>query len=184
MSHGVLLINFGEPDEPTLEKVSAFLERIFLQNASLEGHVSDAAIERTRQLAQRRAPGLLEEYRTIGGSPLNAQADAQAASLRDELARRGIDAIVYSAFQFTEPSVAAVVAKAMADGVDSLVAMPGYPLCGQSRRSPRSMMCGPRCARSTGARVSRGSPAGTPTRTTSGREAITSHHSCPRTGST
>jgi ferrochelatase len=132
MSHGVLLINFGEPDEPTLDKESSFLERIFLQNASLEGHASDAAIERTRQLAQRRAPGLLEEYRTIGGSPLNAQADAQAGSLRDELARRGIDAIVYSAFQFTEPSVAAVVAKAMADGVDSLVAMPGYPLCGQS----------------------------------------------------
>jgi ferrochelatase len=132
MATGVLLINFGEPDEPTLEKVAAYLQRIFLQNASLEGHVSDAALERTRQLAQRRAPGLLEEYREIGGSPLNAQADAQATALREELARRGNDAKVYSAFQFTEPSIASAVGLAKSDGIDTLVAMPGYPLCGQS----------------------------------------------------
>lgn len=59
MSLGVLFINFGEPDEPTLEKVTAFLERIFLQNSPLEGHADEAAMARTRQLARDRAPGLL-----------------------------------------------------------------------------------------------------------------------------
>ena len=132
MSLGVLFINFGEPDEPTLEKVTAFLERIFIQNASLEGHANEAAIARTRQLAADRAPGLLEEYEAIGGSPLNAQSEAQAAAFADELARRGVDASVYTAYQFTDPTVAQAVAQARADGVDTLVAMPGYPLCGQS----------------------------------------------------
>jgi ferrochelatase len=132
MSLGVLLINFGEPDEPDLDRVTAFLERIFLQNASLEGHASDAAVARTRQLARDRAPGLLEEYRRIGGSPLNGQSEAQAESLRAELGRRGVVARVYSAFQFTDPSIADTVAQARSDGIQTLVAMPGYPLCGQS----------------------------------------------------
>jgi len=132
MSLGVLFINFGEPDEPTLEKVTSFLERIFLQNASLEGHANEAAVARTRQLARDRAPRLLEEYEEIGGSPLNAQSEAQAAAFAAELARRGVEARVYSAYQFTDPTIAQKVAEARADGVTTLVAMPGYPLCGQS----------------------------------------------------
>lgn len=132
MSLGVLLINFGEPDEPTLEKVTTFLERIFLQNASLEGHADEAAMIRTRQLARDRAPGLLEEYQEIGGSPLNAQSESQAAAFARELGTRGVQARVYSAYQFTDPSIAEAVARAKADGVQTLVAMPGYPLCGPS----------------------------------------------------
>ena len=132
MSLGVLFINFGEPDEPTLEKVTAFLERIFLQNASLEGHADEAAVARTRHLARERAPGLLEEYREIGGSPLNTQSEAQAEAVAAELSRRGVKARVYSAYQFTDPTIAQKVAEAKADGVETLVAIPGYPLCGQS----------------------------------------------------
>jgi ferrochelatase len=132
MKLGVVCVNFGEPDEPTPEKVIAFLERIFLRNASLEGHVDAAAVARAAQLARARAPGLMEAYEAIGGSPLNAQSSVQVEALGVELARRGVVAKVYSAFQFTEPSVAGCVAAAMDDGVDVLVAMPGYPLCGQS----------------------------------------------------
>ncbi|UCC25942.1 MAG: ferrochelatase [Gemmatimonadales bacterium] len=132
MSTGVLFVNFGEPDEPTLEKVTAFLERIFLQNAPLEGHAAEAALARTRQLARDRAPGLLEEYEEIGGSPLNAQSEAQTESVSEELARRGIPARVYSAYQFTDPTIAQAVAQAREDGVETLVALTGYPLCGES----------------------------------------------------
>jgi len=132
MSIGVLLINFGEPDEPTIEKVERYLERIFLQNASLEALKDEAVMARTRQLARDRAPGLLEEYREIGGSPLNAQAEAQAYALAEQLAARGVDARVYSAFQFTDPSVEEMVAAARADGVETLIGLPGYPLCGES----------------------------------------------------
>ncbi|MCG6955097.1 MAG: ferrochelatase [Gemmatimonadetes bacterium] len=132
MSTGILVLNFGEPDEATLEKVRPYLERIFLQNASLEGHADDAAVARARQLATDRAPGLVADYAAIGGSPLNAQADAQAHALETELRSRGRDVRVYSAFQFTEPSIDAKVSEARDDGVDSLVALPVYPLCGHS----------------------------------------------------
>ncbi len=132
MSIGVLVLNFGEPDEPTVEKVEPYLERIFLQNRRLERHVDEAALARARKLARDRAPGLVEEYRAIGGSPLNAQANRVAQALESELTSRLADARVYSGFQFTRPFVSDVVAAAWTDGVDTLVALPVYPMCGQS----------------------------------------------------
>lgn len=132
MSTGILVLNFGEPDEATVEKAQAYLERIFLQNAGLEGHADAAAIARARQLARDRAPSLVEDYEMIGGSPLNLQADAQARALAAELERRPGTFEVYSAFQFTEPSIAEVVAAAREDGVDTLVGLPVYPMCGYS----------------------------------------------------
>ena len=71
MKIGVLMLNFGEPENPTLEEVIRFLERIFARNASLE---SEKGSDRARKLAEARAPGLIEEYQRIGGSPLNRQA--------------------------------------------------------------------------------------------------------------
>jgi protoporphyrin/coproporphyrin ferrochelatase len=133
MKVGIIVLNFGEPTEPTPERVIPFLERIFYANASLEGHPTDEERRaRSRELAQRRAPGLIAEYEEIGGSPLNEQAHAQARSLGRELARRGHQAHVYSAFQFTEPLVTDAVERARADGVEKLIGLPVYPLCGQS----------------------------------------------------
>jgi len=127
---GVLVVNFGEPDEPTLAKVEPFLERIFLQNAGLEP--DEAARTRARQLARERAPGLVEEYEAIGGSPLNRQARAQADALRGELSGRGWDVSTYSVFQFAPPFVRDGVAEARENGIDLLVALPAYPICGAS----------------------------------------------------
>lgn len=132
MADGIIFINFGEPDSPDLDKVISFLERIFMQNSSLEDYTDEAAVARTRELARRRAPGLLEEYEEIGGSPLNRQSEAQARALAAEFETRGVDARVYAAFQFTAPFVADVVEQARADGVDRLFVLPGYPLCGES----------------------------------------------------
>lgn len=133
MSIGVILINFGEPTSSERGEVVAFLERIFHANAALE-EVGDGAArwERSRQLAERRAPGLIEEYRAIGGSPMNEQAEAQARSLSAELGRAGRDAKVYCAFQFTQPLIRTVVERARSEGVEALVAIPIYPLCGPS----------------------------------------------------
>ena len=127
---GVLTINFGEPDEPTQEKVTPFLERIFLQNSGLEP--GQEAISRAKKLAENRAPGLIEEYESIGGSPLNKQAQYQSDLLEAELRSRGLDATTYEAYQFTEPSIISAVQKARADGVGHLIALPVYPICGRS----------------------------------------------------
>jgi protoporphyrin/coproporphyrin ferrochelatase len=133
MKTGILVVNFGEPAEPTLARVTPFLQRIFYANASLEGQASEEARRaRSRELAARRAPALVEEYEAIGGSPLNQQATGQARALGLVLDRRGYGVHVYSAFQFTDPLVADVVREARADGIERLFALPVYPLAGPS----------------------------------------------------
>ncbi len=133
MTTGVVVLNFGEPDEPTRENVRDYLERIFMNNADLEGETTEEeARQRSRQLAERRAPGLIEEYEEIGGSPLDPQAKAQADALEAELDARGLDATTYTGFQFTEPYIGDAVKQAREDGMDELVGLPAYPLCGAS----------------------------------------------------
>lgn len=133
MRTGVVVLNFGEPENATLEEVIPFLEKIFMINASLEDtNAYERAQQRSTQLAAERAPSLIEEYQKIGGSPLHAQARAQAEALNAELSRRGHDAQTYIGMQFTEPSIALAVARARQDGVERLVGLPVYPLCGPS----------------------------------------------------
>jgi protoporphyrin/coproporphyrin ferrochelatase len=133
MKLGVLLLNFGEPEHPTMEEVVPFLERIFIQNAGLMGHATPEQVrERSRRLAEERAPGLIEEYEEIGGSPLHRQAEDQARALEAELKRRGHDAVVALGMQFTEPSIADAVGQMRERGVDRLVGLPVYPLSGPS----------------------------------------------------
>jgi len=134
MTTGVVLLNFGEPAEATRENVVGYLERIFFNNAELEGDTTEAeARERSRTLAERRAPGLIEEYEEMGGgSPLNPQASAQADLLEEELRDRGYEARTYLGMQFTEPFIDAAAERAHEDGVDQVVGLPIYPLCGAS----------------------------------------------------
>lgn len=131
MKTGVIVMNFGEPAEATLDTVVPFLERIFRQNPALERDAATAR-RRARELAEARAPGLVEEYRAIGGSPLNLQADAQAEALQAALRDRGHDVTVYCAFQYTEPFIRQAVVRARADGAERLVGLPVYPMCGHS----------------------------------------------------
>ena len=133
MKTGVLVLNFGEPENPTREDVLPFLERIFLMNSGLEGRApDDVRRARSRRLAEDRVEGLVEEYRAIGGSPLNAQARAQAEALEAELRGRGHDATCYAGYQFLDPLVDEVVRRSLEDGCERLVALPVYPLCGHS----------------------------------------------------
>ncbi len=131
---GIVLLNFGEPADPDRDAVVPYLERIFFANADVEGEdtTEEEARERAHELAERRAPGLIEEYEEIGGSPLTAQAEAQADTLAAELDARGYDANTYYGTQFADPSVDDAVEEAHADDVDALVGLPIYPLCGPS----------------------------------------------------
>ncbi|WP_049926824.1 ferrochelatase [Halopiger goleimassiliensis] len=133
MDTGIVLLNFGEPSEPDRDVVFEYLTRIFFDNADLEEAESEeAAWERSEELARRRLPGLMEEYEEIGGSPLQEQADAQAAALEERLAERGHDVEIYRAMQFMEPLIPDVAEELAADGIESVIAVPIYPLCGPS----------------------------------------------------
>lgn len=135
MKIGVLLLNFGEPEKPTMESVVPFLERIFSVNAPLMGQANPTEAEvraRSRALAEARAPGLIAEYEEIGGSPLHEQARVQAEKLESELVARGHEAIVLLGMQFTEPTIREALERARSAGVEFLVPLPVYPLCGPS----------------------------------------------------
>lgn len=133
MTTGVLLLNFGEPEEATRDVVVPYLERIFMSNMEMEDiDDEEAARERAHELAERRAPGLLEEYEEMGPSPLKQQAREQAGALADELAERGYDVEIYNGMQYTEPFVADALEEARDDGVEEIVALPVYPLCGRT----------------------------------------------------
>lgn len=133
MTTGVALLNFGEPSQPDRDVVIEYLTRIFYNNASLEQADTEAeAWERSRELARRRAPGLLEEYEEIGGSPLNEQATAQQEALAAELESRGHDVELFHGMQFMEPLIPDVAEQLAEAGVESVVGLPIYPLCGHS----------------------------------------------------
>ena len=113
--------------------VTDFLERIFLANARLEPDADPAAArERSRELARRRTPGLLEAYERIGGSPLDRQATQQGAALERTLSARGRPMRVAVGMQFTEPSIETALAALREEDAATVVALPVYPLCGPS----------------------------------------------------
>lgn len=133
MTTGILMLNFGEPETPAREVVTAFLERIFHSNARLDPSSDPETVrQHARAMAERRAPGLAEEYRRMGGSPLNAQTVRQAGALEAAIRDRGRDAAVMVGMQFTEPSIPATVAAAVREGVDRIIALPVYPVSGPS----------------------------------------------------
>ena len=133
MRVGVVLLNFGEPENPTLDNVTTFLELIFQANAPLEGNAIEPSQQaRSLEMAAARAPELVQVYREIGGSPLNLQAREQAVALEEALQQRGREATCRVAFQFTPPFPAEVVRDTLNEGAERLVALPVYPLCGPS----------------------------------------------------
>jgi len=132
-SVGIIMLSFGEPESPTMDEVVPFLERIFYSNAPLERFPDDdSRRKRAQELARSRAPGLIADYARIGGSPLNAQAREEADIVENVLRERGLNARTYVAMQFTDPAIPEIVVKAKNDGVDALIALPIYPICGFS----------------------------------------------------
>ena len=133
MRTAILYLGFGEPEQPTLEEVLPFLERIFAQNSSLEGDATPEAVaRRARELAERRAPGLVADYERIGGSPLAPQARRLARELQRELAARGQVVRVDVAMQYIDPLIPDAVAELKEAGVERVIGLPVYPLCGWS----------------------------------------------------
>ena len=130
----VALLHFGEPETTDRETVVDYLARIFQANADLEDHASEtAARERSRELAERRAPRLIEEYEEIGGSPLHGQAMDRARALEGTLEDRGYGATTVAVgMQFTEPLIEEVATSLAERDVERVVGLPMYPLCGPS----------------------------------------------------
>ncbi len=133
MTAGICLLNFGEPSDTSRETIVDFLARIFYTNAVLEeADTDDARWQRSHELAERRADGLIEEYEAIGGSPHNPQCEEQARLLKREMDDRGFAVETFVGMQYTPPFIQEMVDDARAADVDQLIAIPIYPHCGPS----------------------------------------------------
>lgn len=132
MKVAVMVLNFGEPENATMEEVVPYLEKIFmLGNTTLGSNESNEQMRvRAHELAIRRAPSLIEEYELIGNSPNNAQARAEALGVERELRARGHEVVSYVGMQFTDPSVEDAVRRAHDDGAELVIGLPVYPICG------------------------------------------------------
>ena len=124
---GVVVLAFGEPEGTDPAGVVEFLERIFLANKRLD---PGSGAPRARQLAEARAPALLQTYRGIGGSPMNAHTRRHAQALEAELEARGHAAHVFVGTQFATPTISDALGRCREVGVDRLVALPLYPISG------------------------------------------------------
>jgi len=126
MKLGVLLFNLGGPE--TLSDVRPFLFNLF----------SDPEIVRLPIRAMQKPLAWLIStvrhkkssgyYAQIGGgSPLRRITEEQAAALRGELARRGVEAYVYVGMRYWRPGAEEAIDQIVRDGVDELVLLPLYP---------------------------------------------------------
>ena len=133
MDQRVLAVHFGEPPAPDPSIVREYLTAIFLQNADLgDPETDEDAREQAATLAARRAPGLMEEYEAIGGSPMNEQALSQVEAIQNELNSRSHHVSVDLAFQFLEPTIETHIETYADEQIDRLIILPIYPLCGPS----------------------------------------------------
>lgn len=124
----VLLVNLGSPDSPSVPDVRRYLDE-FLGD--------ERVIDRPRQpfrsmlfngiIIPRRAPQSAHAYQQIwtkDGSPLIVTSRSVQQKLAAAL---GSAAPVYLAMRYGTPSIASVIGRIAADGIDEILLFPQYP---------------------------------------------------------
>lgn len=124
----VLLVNLGSPASTAVPDVRRYLDEFLGDERVIDRPAQPfRSILVHRIIIPRRAPKSAHAYEQIWtkeGSPLIVI----SRSVRDKLAAAlGPDIPVYLAMRYGEPSIAAVMAKISADGVDELLLIPQYP---------------------------------------------------------
>jgi protoporphyrin/coproporphyrin ferrochelatase len=123
----VLLVNLGSPDSTSVPDLRRYLREFLGDERVLD--LPDAArwlllegiILRTRP---KKSAHAYKEIWTAQGSPLIVI----SRSVRDKLAAQlGAEIPVYLAMRYGQPSIATVLAKIAADGVDEVLLFPQYP---------------------------------------------------------
>jgi protoporphyrin/coproporphyrin ferrochelatase len=126
MKRGVILFNLGGPE--TQADVRPFLFNLFSDPEIVRLPVRAMQKPLAWLISTARHKKSSANYRLIGGgSPLRRITDEQAGALRQELARRGMDAHVYVGMRYWHPFTEQAVEQIVRDGVTDLLVLPLYP---------------------------------------------------------
>lgn len=126
MKLGVILFNLGGPE--TQADVRPFLFNLFSDPEIVRIPIRALQKPLAWIISTSRHKKSSGYYALIGGgSPLRRITDEQAAALREELARRGVEAKVYVGMRYWHPFTAAALDQIERDGITELIALPLYP---------------------------------------------------------
>lgn len=126
MNLGILLFNLGGPER--ISDVRPFLYNLFSDPEIIRLPVRAMQKPLAWLISTTRARKSSTLYRLIGGgSPLKRITDEQAAALREELKRRGIDAKVYVGMRYWHPFTNEALERIKRDRIDELIILPLYP---------------------------------------------------------
>jgi ferrochelatase len=125
----VLLVNLGSPESTSVADVSTYL-REFLGDARVIDKPNSAFLRSVlvnRIIIPRRAANSAHAYEQVWtkeGSPLVVTSNSVRTKL---VAALGPELPVYLAMRYGNPSVASIVARIAADGIEELLLFPQYP---------------------------------------------------------
>src|SRR5262244_285815 len=126
MKLGILLFNLGGPE--TLADVRPFLFNLFSDPEIVRLPIRAMQKPLAWLISTARLRKSSGYYTQIGGgSPLRRITEEQAAALREELARRGVEANVYVGMRYWRPFTDEAIEKIVRDGVGELILLPLYP---------------------------------------------------------
>ncbi len=126
MKLGILLFNLGGPE--TLADVRPFLFNLFSDPEIVRLPVRAMQRPLAWLISTARQKKSLSYYAQIGGgSPLRRITGEQADALREELARRGVEARVYVGMRYWHPFTDVAIDQIVRDGVTDLILLPLYP---------------------------------------------------------
>lgn len=127
---GVLLMNTGTPDAPTVEAVRAYLGE-FLMDPAIIGAPYPIRKLIVRHICKHRPQRTVENYRafwTDEGSPFVLGSIAQCNELAVRLTEKmGSRVEVALAMRYGNPSIASGLAQLRDSGCDGVVVLPAYP---------------------------------------------------------
>ena len=127
---GVMLVNLGTPESPTVSSVRKFLREFLSDSRVVElpswiwFFILNGVILRFRPSRSLKA---YQKVWTKDGSPLLVNTSKQTLALERELNQKGEAVHVRYAMRYGEPSIATVIDEMTSRGIGRIVVLPMYP---------------------------------------------------------
>lgn len=126
----IVLVNLGTPDAPTARAVRPYLKQFLSDPRVVEVPKALWWLILNLVILPFRSKQSAAKYALVWtpeGSPLQVHTSRQAMLLRGYLGERGHKVTVVHAMRYGSPSVASVLDRLKAEGVERILVLPAYP---------------------------------------------------------